>query len=104
MTKKEKVKLIKDLIKHYQELTANFDQIDKLFGADYDSNFFTAFWKAFDSYVELVQDTVGDHFQWVSWFIYDNQCGKANMTCILNGNNCKVKTVEKLVELIEDSQ
>lgn len=69
MTKKEKVKLIKDLIKHYQDLTANFNQIDKLFGGDYDSQLYKSVWKAFDTYTTLVQTMVEDVFDWIPWFI-----------------------------------
>lgn len=102
MNKQEKIKLIKDLVKHYQELSENSDQIHKLFGSDYDSKFFSALWGAFDAYIELVQKNVDDHFDWIPWFIYDNKCGKANMTYLVNGNKKKVNTVEKLVEAIEN--
>lgn len=101
MTKQEKIRLIKDLIKHYQELNSNFDSIYKLFGSA-DSKFTDSVWNAFEAYMRLVQKTVGDKLDWISWFIYDNQCGKANMVYPVNGNKTKVKTVGKLVELIEE--
>lgn len=103
MNKKQKIKLIKDLVEHYKELNENANQINKLFGLDYDSKFFSALWKAFGSYTELVQKSVGDHFDWIPWFIYDNKCGKANMTYLVSGNKKKVNTIEKLVEVIEES-
>jgi hypothetical protein len=90
MNKKEKVKLIKDLVKHYESINKNCDSLNALFNADFDSGFLLSIWSAFDAYTALVQSVVEDRFEWVSWYIYDNKCGKV-----------KVKTVEKLVELIE---
>lgn len=101
MNKQQKIKLIKDLIKHYQELSDNSDKMFELFGADYDSKFFNSIWKAFDSYLSLVQKSIEDDCGFVSWFIYDNRCGKSNFICPINGFNKKVKTIEKLVDLID---
>lgn len=101
MTNQEKISLIKDLVKHYQELNSNFDSIYALFG-NTESKFTNSVWKTFDKYVSAVQCIVDDTFDWIPWFIFENKCGKGNMTCEINGKKVKVKTVEKLVEIIEN--
>jgi hypothetical protein len=103
MTKQEKIKLIQDLVNHYKDLESNCNQIANIFGCDYNSKFFTSIWGAFDAYMELVQKSTEDVFDWIPWFIYDNECGKRNIECEVRGGvKVKVKTVKQLVELIDD--
>ena len=101
MNIKEKIKLVGDLVKHYQELNKNFDRLDALFGTTSDSKFFNSVWLAFDSYCITVEKAIGDTTEAVNWFIFENKCGKAGMTCEWNGKKFKMKSVTDLVKFIE---
>lgn len=100
MQTNEKIKLIEDLVKHYRELSDSFDQIDKLFGGG-ESKFFNSVWNAFDAYTRAVEKLTGDHFESISWFLFDNECGKRGLICGLSGEKFEVKTVGDLVKFIE---
>jgi hypothetical protein len=101
MTTKEKIKLVSDLVKHYQELNKTFDQLDSLFGGNCESKFFSAIWSAFDAYADTVELAIDDSFKSVNWFIYDNDCGKRGLEREFGGKSFKIKTVNDLIKYIE---
>lgn len=101
MTTKEKIKLISDLVKHYQELNKTFDQLNSLFGANPESKVFNAIWGALDSCIDTVELAVGDTFKSVNWYIFENDCGKRGLECKFNKKDYKIKTVSDLVKFIE---
>jgi hypothetical protein len=101
MNTKEKIKLVSDLVKHYQELNKTFDQLDSLFGGSCESKFFSAIWSTFDAYTDTVELAIGDAFKSVSWFIYDNDCGKRGLECKFGGKSFKIKTVNDLIKYVE---
>jgi rhamnogalacturonyl hydrolase YesR len=66
---------------------------------DADGQLFTAIWKAFDGLLRHV-----DQSDWLSWFIYDNDCGKLGREARV-GTRIKMKpirTPRQLAELITE--
>jgi rhamnogalacturonyl hydrolase YesR len=64
---------------------------------DANGQLFTAIWKAFDGLLGHL-----DQSDWLSWFIYDNDCGKAGREAKV-GTHMKLKpirTPRQLAELI----
>lgn len=104
MTKKEKEELITTLINHYRNFSLMSDQVGEIFGGQSESKFFSVFFKAFDDYESFVSKTIGDHFCFVSWYIYDCQCGESPMECEIDGKKRMVESISDLVEVIDACQ
>ena len=58
-------------------------------------------WRAFDSYVLAVESIVCDAHGWVTWFIWDNECGDKGLVAKRNKSTYQMKTVKQLVAMIE---
>lgn len=102
LTQKEKIKIVEDLISHYQSLDSNFNNIYSLFG-NADSKFTNSIWSAFDGYVDTVCILLGDNFHFLNWYIYENSCGKNQKECTVNKKKKKIKNIVDLLDLIEYS-
>ena len=105
MNKQEKIKLIYDLVNHYKEIQHNMEGMISFVGGDYESPLPNAVFKAFDSYVDLVEKHCGENYfnsHWVSWFIFENDCGDRGFECVgTDKKKKKIKTVKDLVEFVE---
>jgi hypothetical protein len=99
--KTEHLKLIKNCVDIYHSNDAIGDRIYELFG-NCDSQFMDNVFGIFDKYLDLVEETIGDEIHSLSWFIYDNQCGKKKLEHTINGKLVPIKTVDDLVRVIED--
>lgn len=103
---KRDVNLVKELVKHHDALNKQYEDLHKLTRCDVDSPLFNAVWKAYDSYINVVSALIGDTQRndwdsWVSWYIYDNNCGRSGLPAGVSGNKMKpIRTVEDLVRLI----
>ena len=100
MNKKEKIFLIKEHLNHYTALNVGFDKIYSLFGGD-DSEFCNSIWAAFEFSTDTLSQLIGDKGCWISWYLYDNECGKGKKTAIIGEKKIQVDSVEKLVKVIE---
>src|ERR1035437_6643131 len=102
MNTNNKIKLIETLIAIYKEMDAVCDQAKGILGIEVDSKLLDPFWRAFDGYVKAVSALVGDAgAEWLSWFIWENDCGEKGMEAGYDKRLRPVKTVRQLVALIE---
>lgn len=85
MTDKEKISLLEEWQKSYEELDIAIVAIETAFGCYMcDSNIFNASWKIFEKYTETLaiifcdssDKTVNDYKAWLSWYCYENDMGK----------------------------
>ena len=97
----QKITLISKLIDHKQALSKVFDAFYKVAGCNPEAPLPDASWKAFDAYTDLVAETIGDKDGWLTWFIWENDCGQKGMKAGFKGKTKKVKTVEDLIGLID---
>lgn len=104
MNTAEKIKIIESLIESYRAMSASADSMLKLLGITADCDALNPFWKAFDKYVEVVSNLVGDSSDWLTWYIWDNKCGERQMAAGYGGKLKPIKTVKDLVRLIEKGQ
>jgi hypothetical protein len=100
MNTEEKIKLIEEVIKRYKELSKGMDEVSALFGSA-DSNFTNSVWNTFDAYVDCVGKLIGDEFDYINWFIFENDCGKGHMECGFEGKEYKIKNIKDLVKFME---
>jgi hypothetical protein len=55
--------------------------------------------KFLDDYVKLISKCVGDDYEWVNWFIWENDFGKDARCVYINGVEYPIKTVDQLYKI-----
>lgn len=63
----------------YRKLNAASDALEKLTGCNMDSPLLLAMWQLFDAQVDAVSELLGDSHGWLSWFIWENGCGRKKL-------------------------
>jgi hypothetical protein len=92
---------IEALIQSKRRLDACMDTAEKLFGREIiEGEFFTAAYQLFDQQVKLIE-AVSDLPVDVSWFVYENDCGRKGYEAGPEGEVIAVKTVQDLMDLAE---
>ena len=102
MSTKEKITLIEKLVSGHDRLQAEWDKATAVFGT-HDNPLFEATWAMFDHYVDATARLVGDDFNWLHWFVHENDCGRKcyEVTPGTGAKKQKVRTVAQLVAVIE---
>lgn len=101
LSKLDAKRLIEDLVKHKKELDEQWDKFDDLCGSTADSKLGNAIWRQFDFLVQCVSRVLGDDFETVAWFIWDNKCGeKGYPHTHPNGKMKNVKNANDLVSVL----
>jgi hypothetical protein len=102
-TRKQKIKAVQAVVAKYDRLDSEWKKAVTIFGT-HDNPLFEATWGAFDAYVSAVAETIGDDWEWLHWFIYENSCGRKGMEAkgAMSGLR-KIKTAAQLVALIEEA-
>ena len=57
----------------------------------------------FDSYITLIAIQVGDHGEWIKWFLWENDCGQKAFEAGYDQQTKPIKNLFDLLELIEIS-
>jgi hypothetical protein len=102
LNKDARIELILKLIERYEQVSAVNDKLGDLFGATADCAALEPFWYLFDDYTRVVSRLIGDDFDWLGWYIYDNQCGKRGMAAKASTwkKNRAIKTAKDLEAII----
>lgn len=73
-------KLCKQVVDHYKELSKQCDALGSLLGiVDYETPLMRSIWHAFDAYTASAQREMHDYRDRLTWYIYDNHCGKKKL-------------------------
>jgi hypothetical protein len=103
MTKQERIneweKKIKRIVKDYKNLTACCDACFDAGVLDIDGNLYNAIFKTHDSLLEMI-----DKFNWISWYLYENNCGAEKMQAGYDDKLSKITTPKQLAKLIVESE
>lgn len=55
-----------------------------------------------DAYINLLAKSVGDEGNWISWYVFENNFGKGDLTASVKGGRMKkVDTLKKLYNFIK---
>jgi len=100
MTKKEKLKLIEQVITYKNELDEHFDKIHDIFNAN-ESPLFDTVWKLLDSYTSQAEEKLEDTFGMLSWYMWDNNCGTGGLDCEINKKTYTAENSKQLLKIIE---
>lgn len=103
MTKKQRIdkweKKIKQVVSNYNNLTSCCSAAEEVGTLDPEGKLFTSIWSTFDSMLSIV-----DRQDWISWYIFDNDCGAKKMEAghedVLN----EITTPRKLAKLIVETE
>ncbi len=99
MNKKE---AIEKFIKIYKQNELLIDKLQELFGFTDSVMLYDTLFAMEDFSIELVEEIVDDKDKWIEWFVYENGCGEKEYKAGLRDNLKKIKTVDDLLELIEN--
>lgn len=96
---------VSEVVKTFKELESLYDGMDKFIGVDPDAPMFRIAYELFNKYLDAVALNIGDQSQWLSWYIWDNECGKRAMLVSWNENGkhkeVHVRTPMQLVRVME---
>jgi len=103
MNKQERVEeweeKIKKIISNYNNLNEKCSAAEDAGTLDIEGNLFNSIWSTFDAMLEII-----DPHDWISWYIFDNDCGASKMEAghgdVLN----EITTPRKLAELIVEAE
>lgn len=99
MTSKQKIahweKTIVSIVGHYKRLDAACDAAAKAGGLDLLGPLNDAIWEGFSGMLALI-----DASDWISWFIYENDCGKRAFEAGYDGKTRPIRTARQLAKLI----
>jgi hypothetical protein len=95
--------IIQKLLDHYAEITAAYEAGKVFSGGNPESPWARAMFSVFEAYTDSVSQIVGDDDEWLSWFIWDNDCGKRGLKAKAASwkRERPIKTAQDLVEIVE---
>jgi len=103
MTKQERIneweKKIEQIVSSYKNLSKRCDAADEAGTLNAEGNLFHAIWHLFDTMLRMV-----DQHDWISWYLFENDCGAKKMEAGHDGKLSKITTPRKLAELIVEDE
>ena len=103
LTKQQKIDLVKQMIEHKRRMDEFSDQFQKMFGT-FPGNgecSYESFDLLFSDYMKLVADRIGDSSDGISWFVWENDCGKEGLEADVNGEMKIIKTASDYIDFVE---
>lgn len=98
MNKQEKIKLIQNYLVSLKRLCNFMDKIGEF--AEVKEDYFEDAYSVTSCAEDMLAQLVGDKADWISWYIWENDCGKRGMEAGELGNLKEIRSVGDLVELI----
>lgn len=80
MNREQAEPLVRQCIDHVAAVDAQYEALATIIGAHLDSPLFEAQTNALDGYVRAVETLVGDEFNFISWYIWENDFGGKEMS------------------------
>ena len=102
MTYKELKSDIDTIKKAHDGWSKVFDKLIDLFSCNPDGGLIELVDGIIDSMVDLVTTKHNDKYEWIKWFIYDNEFGKNAQIVKFYGEEIVVKTVRDLYEVMKN--
>jgi len=103
MTKQERInkweKKIEKIASDYKHLTSCCDSASDAGVLNTDGKLFDAIWKAHDGLISII-----DEFDWINWYLYENNCGAEKMQAGHDGKLSKIITPRQLAQLIIEDE
>jgi hypothetical protein len=104
MTPTEKQAAIQALVDRKQQLDTMYTTLKIYFGLNPEGRMWTLLWDTYQKWVDIVALSMRDTSHWISWYIFDNECGTHGLTASLGeaSEMVPVTSVEELMPFIEN--
>jgi len=100
MTRTEVEYLLEKFLKVHLDVTTQFDSMAEFTGCDAESKMWRPIWKMDEMTIELLENLIDDKLQTLSWFVWDNECGKKKLKHSLP-NKKRMKVVKDVSSLLD---
>jgi len=103
MERTEKLVLLKEWEDNYKDIINLYDSLYEMYNCSPESKAVKVIFETFEKYTRSVSIIVGDEFDWLEWYIYDNECGKKGLQAKASSwkKERKIKNVKDLLDIIE---
>lgn len=101
MTRDEKKALIDIVIRRKQAVEGLVSDLEAHFGHIAESRVFDELYSVLEAAINATSVAIGDNFEWLDWYIYENSCGASEYEATANGITKKVCCIDDLLDLIE---
>jgi len=109
MTRDDKRNAIQRVVVARLALDAQLHALGDLVGSPIGSPLWDVVEKTFDALLDTTATLIGDtgapdgHGNWLSWWVWDNDCGQAGLAAGYDGNLRPIKTPDDLLDMIEEA-
>ena len=94
------IKVVDTLINEYKSLYKACEAANKSGTLDPNGPLFEAIWSSFESFLNIL-----DQEGWISWYIYDNECGKKKLKASYGKKKLvRIDSNLKLIDLIVETE
>lgn len=100
--RKTKLMQIDGLVVAYRKLNKLEKLLKPIFDPRPECNLYNDLWASFQVHLRAVKLVIGDKYDWLDWYIYDNDCGHKDLYAVVDGKEVEVKTPEQLLDIIEE--
>ncbi|MGB1304036.1 hypothetical protein [Pseudoalteromonas marina] len=100
LTDKQVESRIKKLVIIKNEIDESFDSLADVTGATVDSPLGEAIYSSLSLHLKTLSELIGDDFEWLAWFVWENDCGASGLEAGETGNLKPVRTAKDLTKLI----
>ena len=77
-----------------------YDELARVVGRDPESALWGVMYKAQSALVAQTSKLIGDEGEWLSWFIWENECGRKGLQAGYDKKMTRIKTAAQLARLI----
>jgi hypothetical protein len=90
---------VKRIVADYKDLNERCDIANDAGVLDMEGLFYHSIWATFDGMLKMVNSS-----DWISWYIFDNDCGTKKMQAGYDGKLSKITTPRQLAKLIVEGE
>ena len=90
---------IKKIVSDYKRLNDCCDAAYDTGTLSVDGKLYTAIWTTHDALLGLI-----DEFEWISWYVYENDCGEKKMEAGYDDKVSQISTPRQLAKLIVENE
>jgi hypothetical protein len=99
---KKEIKIeINKFLKCYKEYNEEFNKLDAVLDVGCESPIFESVFSLFDLHIALLEQKMNDSWNTLSWYVFENECGKARLEAGPKDNSKKIKNLDDLFWLVK---
>lgn len=104
MNRKEKIAEVVRVVKLVRDVDAAYDATKAGIGCDIEAPLWQAVFAMQAELIKQAAKLIGDQYDWLDWFVYENDCGTKGLEAGFERKLRKIRTPADIVRLIEETQ